>query len=499
MSIPIDNYVSIVSTTGGAAQAQERDTGFRGLVADSRIPAGVVLEFQNANAVGSWTGYSSDEYDFAKWYFSFVNKTGRMAKKMSLVNSDTDAVSPAYYGDSGQHDASGSYETTVNVDFTVGSDVLNAAIDLTGVTDNDGVATAIESTLQADLATPFTTATVTYNADIKRFIIQFAGPAVTTVSVVGADASGDTFLASIGLSGATASLGRAASTISEILDATENLSNDFFTFGFMDATTDVSVLALAADWALEKNNTFAFLAPFSLPQYQSTPSYKTAIDTMLEQGGNAITGSMWYEYLFPALICAATEYNDVGAAQNYMYMQSGELSQYAVTSEATYQTLKDLGVNFYGQTQQAGTKIAFYQHGVMSGVAGTDLKAMGPFMNEIWLKDAITVALINVQLNNPIITANASGIQRVESAILGQVQRALVNGTITIDKPLNDSQIGFITSVTNSPQAWQNVQNDGFWLDIEINLVDGQYEADYTLIYAKGDSVNKINGRNIAV
>jgi len=74
-----------------------------------------------------------------------------------------------------------------------------------------------------------------------------------------------------------------------------------------------------------------------------------------------------------------------------MYQQ-GDLTP-SVTTNALADLYDPLRVNYYGQTQTAGTNISFYQRGVLMG-GDTAPVDMNVYANEIWFKDAATTAIL---------------------------------------------------------------------------------------------------------
>ena len=502
MSIPIDNYIKIISSTVGGAALSRRSTEFRMISSSSTLPVGIVVEFSSQDAVGSFFGYASNQYIFAGIYFGFVSKSGTMASSLSWFNAVDAAAVPSILGVVTES-LSSHYDATLNITLSVNGAGESIAVDTTGDTSSADVAASIATAMALATDPAISGGTCEYDVDTTRFSVIFSGTGkVSEVGVVGDDAAGILFVSALGLGGnAYHSLGQASASYAARMDECANLSNDFFTFGLFD---DVDPADFAT-WADGQNNTFAFLHKFVEATYLSTPAYKIVMDKMLGQSGNALTQSSEdknFSHFFPAIVCAATDYSKRNAAKNYMYQQDGAFDQYAITTELQALSLKALGVNFYGQTQSAGDHLAFYQWGVMSG-GSNDIKAQGPFMNEIWLKDAFTVAMMNVFIANENLTANTAGVQLIENSITPITSEAKFNGVIQIDKDLTDLQKGSITQMTGDPLAWGVVQSDGFWLEVKVvPETDGDittYVGEYLLVYSKGDSISKIDGRNVAI
>lgn len=80
MSISIKKYVDITSGVGGSAAVKERELILRLFTKDTKVPAGVVMEFTDINDVATTFGTASEEYKRAALYFGFVSKIITKAK-----------------------------------------------------------------------------------------------------------------------------------------------------------------------------------------------------------------------------------------------------------------------------------------------------------------------------------------------------------------------------------------------------------------------------------
>ena len=201
----------------------------------------------------------------------------------------------------------------------------------------------------------------------------------------------------------------------------------------------------------------------------------------------------------PMMIEAATNYAGLNTVQNYEFQQFAGITP-SVTTDADANTYDALGINYYGSTQNAGQIISFYQTGVLQGLS-TDIIDMNAYVNEIWLKDAASVAIMNLLLAVTQIAANANGRNQILGTLQGVVNQALNNGTISVGKTLNQAQQSYITEATGDPLAWYQVQAAGYWLDVVITSSGSPlvYTATYTLIYSKDDVIRKVNGTHTLI
>ena len=128
---------------------------------------------------------------------------------------------------------------------------------------------------------------------------------------------------------------------------------------------------------------------------------------------------------------------------------------------------------------------------------------MGVYMNELWLKDAITVEFLNYMLAVAKWPANESGRAIGDGLIQGVINRAKTNGTILQAKELTSTQKAYITSLTDDGNAWRDVYSEGYKLISKVVSVTANgaehYEYQYTLIYSKGDSIRKVVGTHTLI
>jgi len=96
MAIRSTRYVDINSVVGGAATVAQRELIGRIYTTDDSLTAGEVREFTTSTAVGALFGNDSELHRMAIFYFSWISKTGKSPKKLSVARiSGTDAAT--YY------------------------------------------------------------------------------------------------------------------------------------------------------------------------------------------------------------------------------------------------------------------------------------------------------------------------------------------------------------------------------------------------------------------
>lgn len=354
--------------------------------------------------------------------------------------------------------------------------------------------------------------------------------------------------------------GSVAETITEALTASSNASNNFGSFLFLNnLNVSLSDVTAAAQWNVELNVTYMYcqaviaanvvtwqealasiggvgltLSGLTSSQIGTTTNASTAITNLQSTSslvvgqpvsgtgvpvgsviasitsGSAITISLpatasgnvtitftleQFPEQIPMMIMAATNYfSTVSAVQNYEFQQFAGVSA-SVSDDSTANAYDSININYYGVTQQAGQLIAFYQRGFLQGLV-TDILDMGAYANEVWLKDYAETSLMNLLLSSAQVPANIAGQNLISITLQSVINQALINGTISVGKTLTQSQINAITQKSNDPNAWQQVQNSGYWLNVVITTQGDpiEYIAVYTLIYSKNDVIRFIQG-----
>lgn len=514
MAISFKKYIDIVSAVGGAAATQTRELIARFYVDNPRIQPGGVMYFTTLESVRVFFGYFTPEYLRARFYFSFVGKQVTTPKKISFVRYQSVASAPKIFG--GKVGVLSTFTSYAAAKFRLTIDSVENVVecDFTGAASLSAVAAILETEINAFVDLNFANATVVFDADSGGFILTGGVEATTALIDVstGPESPTGEFLSVLGWEIAPPRLyapklalavsGAPEKTPAETFSEDADNDNNFGSFAFITAITDEQIAEVALENAA-RNVTFIFSLGVLIADLTALGGLVDGIEGVCVtlQDGDIPAPPAEYPEILPMAILAATDYNRVDAAQNYMY-QIADLTPVILSN--TYSDAADAyRMNYYGATQQAGKLIAFYQRGYMLGRTGDPLD-INTYANEIWIKDNIGVELINLQLALGKISANRQGRATVISGVQVAVDRGLFNGVISVGKILTGTQKAYITSVTGQPDAWRQVQNVGYWLDCFIELYAGpggtpEYKARYVLIYAKDDVIRKIEGSDILI
>lgn len=496
MAIPQTKYVNIISAIGGTSQVSQRDLMGRIFTSNPLVPAGAVVEFSGGSntaltAVGNYFGIASDEYKFASKYFSYISRKGTMAQKISFAPHAATATSARLFGAVKSATLS-DFTALTNASVTFVADNTTFALtglDFSAQTSLSGVAGVIQTALDTVSADKVD---FTYDATLYRF-------EASTVAT-GADheisyATGD--LATLlgmneGNTGAILSESSTATTALDALKDSAELSNNFFSFTFLTSVSGEETAI--ASWVKAQNVRYMWSMGVT------TANAGTMASTLLDYDGVGLTLDVNTEHaeFLPMAIAGAINYDNANASVDFMYQQADGITP-SVSSDTDANAYDAIRVNYYGSTQQAGNLVSFYQNGVLMG----DITSMGVYVNEAWLKDAITTNLLNLRLSLDSLPANETGLAYVKLSIHEIIEQALFNGVISVGKTLDSTQKSYIAQLTGDANAWQDIQSVGYWLTAKVqkyteNAVE-KYKVTYLLVYSKGDSINFVDGRDIMI
>lgn len=501
MAISFKRYVSITSGVGGGNAVRTRDLILRLFTTNPLAPVDAVVEMESADEVAAYFGSTSAEYLRALFYFGFVSKNITAPQKISFGRYVDAASAPRIYG------AKKTFALSAFTSITTGSFHLQmgafefdvTGLDFSGAASLAAVATILQTAIRAKTGggTLWTTATVAFDATNGRFNLVGGATGAAVVSTSAA-ATGTDIRSVLGWDATGVfSPGAAQQTPAEAFTVSVGISNNFLTFDYIATLTLDQVIAVST---VNDPLNVQFWLTTTVTQANAATWYAA----LAGFSGTSLTLaplSTEYPQLLPAAVAAATNYDARNSVQNFMYQQ-GTLTP-SVTDDATADAMDAARVNYYGRTQTAGQFIQFYQRGVMMGLA-TDPVDMNVYANEAWLKDFAGAAIMSLLLSVARVPANQTGRGQLLAVLQSVIDQALFNGTISVAKPLNTTQKLYITNLTGDENAWQQVYNSGYWLDVALDSYVTQdsrteWKATYTLIYSKDDAIRKVEGSHVLI
>jgi hypothetical protein len=497
MTISIDRYVNITSGVIGAQSVPDREfVGLR-FTTDPRVPYGTVVSVDDDGA-GQLFGNSAPETVFANQYFSYISPAPASKARTLRFAPWVDADRPARIYGARTSATLAELQAVVagTLPLTLGSDTVNlTGLDFSAAVTFADVASALQVDIRAAIVDPiWSLATVTYDAVAGAFFLV-AGAAGAAPVALGASGAGDVG----GLLGwrlplAIFSPGAAAESPLDALTKAEAVTDSFGSFAYGSTITLAQAIEVAT-YNAAQNVKYQFYHTVTFENYNAASAALFAIPSV----GlilNGLAGE--YKESLPMAVFAAIDYNRTNATVNFMYRQGPFANVNDVTDDQTADLLDAARVNYYGTTSKAGQKLAFFQEGFLMGGATAPLD-MNVHANEQWLKSALQSDLLSAQLSLNKIQASDEGRGQILVILVGRVGQAKRNGTISVGKELTTLQQIAITQLTGDPDAWRDVQTNGYWADVVIVPETGpgnvtRYVALYTLAYSKNDVVRTIRG-----
>ena len=271
MSIPQTKYVAITSGIADTQAAAYKDLILRVFTTNDKFGIGTVYEFSGSNIaadVSDFAGATTIEAKIASEYAGWVSKRANKAQKISFMRYSFEAVAPYIY-------ATQTAALATLKAVTSGSMIINlggTSYTLTGLnfssaTSYADIATVLQTAVRANTSggALWTSATVAYDAD-KLFKLTGGTTGANEIGYATAAASGTDISGLIGWSlssQAVLSQGQAAQTITDILNQSVNLTNNFLTFGFVSASDAYSNLDNIGAWVQAQNFNYRFCFEFS--------------------------------------------------------------------------------------------------------------------------------------------------------------------------------------------------------------------------------------------
>lgn len=504
MPISQSKYVDIKSGINRTQLAREKELIARIFTTNEVVAKQEVLEFEDIKDIINLFGAETDETKIATKYFSFVNKYARKPKKISFAR-DFSAGFDGYTQATKECATLAEFKTTYpspkGMTMTYGDKQYNKApimaIDLTSCNSLADVATLVQGWIRTAFEDDdiLQSSTLTYDSGSNtfRFEPNEDSDRNTFMSFTG------NFAEMLGLADNQVpikSFGADASSYSDVFDYSYQLNNNFATFVFTDNTISANNIATLANHIKEKYpSEFMYVVPVTESNKDTIQSAVSTIDGVSLE---LCEGEGAYNFVMPMAITATTDYDKENGTVNYMFTQYNEMAV-VVDDDDNANANDNLKINYYGRTQQAGNKLAFYQNGVLQG----GFQDQNIYVNEIWLKDALSTKFLNYMLSTSNWYANKAGQSIGQGLITDVIDRAKLNGTITTEKEINEDDRVFILNITSDENAWRQIYQEGYYLVTDIVKVTEnnqiKYKFVYTLIYSKGDSIKKVEGYNILV
>jgi len=283
--------------------------------------------------------------------------------------------------------------------------------------------------------------TCTYDSVAGAFILTGGTPGTGTIGYATGSLSTSLFLTSA--TGAVISQGATVTAPAAFMAAVRRQTTNWAAFTHIfnpDAYGNSVKLAFAA-WCNSTVNAVAYICPDT----DVTPTLSTSATSSLGYliGQAQYSGTiLLYDPLatnlnaFVAGTIASINYNAVAGRITLAYKsQSGQTI--TVIDATVAANLIANGYNFYGAYATANQQFNFFQNGQISG----KYLWADSFINQIWLNNALQLALLNFLANINSVPYNSQGDASIYAVCQGTIEQALSNGVISPGVNLSAGQI----------------------------------------------------------
>lgn len=298
--------------------------------------------------------------------------------------------------------------------------------------------------------------------------------------------------------GAVLSQGAAAMSPSGFMASIINQFQNWATFMLVDDPDDgngCDQKLLFSAWTSSTNNRYAYVAMDANPTPRLDASAPTSFGYRLAEAGYSGTCpiSVVTDQRFDAFICGAAASIDFEATNGRITFafrgQAGLIPD--VTTATAANNLIANGYNFYGAYATANDRFRLFQRGTVGG----DFQWLDSYVNQIWLNNALQLALMELLRSVNSVPYNDEGYELIEAACLDPINAGLNFGSIRAGVPLSESQAAQVNAAAGA-QVSDTLSTQGYYMQVlpAAPITRQARESPPSrLWYMDGQSVQKID------
>lgn len=448
-------------------------------------PIGGTIEFADADDVGLYFGYDSDEYQSAQIYFQAPDNATKTPSKLLFAQYPSEAVSAFLRGGKlgltlAQLQAlAGSLVVTID-----GVANSSAAIDLSAVTSFSEAATVI---LAGFTAPNFTVAYDTQH-DAFQFTSSSTGATSTAAFATGTLAAGLNLL--VTSAGAVVSQGAIAATPATEMATLASADQTWSVFMTIFEPVTADKVAFSA-WASAQDNRYCYVGYDSDPNAavaNSTTTWAYQIIQAKYSGTVPIYGNVTHA-AFVLSYAASLDFTRLNGRWTIAFKSQSGLVPFVTDGTAALALLGN-GYNFYGAYATSTQQFNMLQNGSVTG----EYLWLDSFLNQIWMRANLQLALINLLVSTGSIPYNNDGYAMIDAAIADPVAAAINFGAIRAGVTLSASQAQAVNQAVGLTVA-PSIQALGYY--VQVAAADpatriARQSPPITLFYTDGQSVQQL-------
>lgn len=397
---------------------------------------------------------------------------------------------------------------TLSVGQTLSGSGVTADTRITALGTGEGLAGTyyVQTTQTASSTTITATGTaldVSYDSTSGAFVIASG---VTGASSTAAFPTG-TLAASIFMTeatGAVLSQGAEAATPSGFMDSitqiTQNWGTFMTTFDPDDGSGSVQKQLFAA-WANGANNRYCYVVVDNDITATESNDATTSLGNILKTSESSGTCVLYdpNDQHIDAFVCGSAASIDFEATNGRITFafkgQDGLVA--GVTDATSANNLIANGYNFYGAYATANQQFLLFQNGQVSG----KFTWLDSYINQIWLNNALQLALMELLRNVNSVPYNQQGYALIAAACADPINAALNFGAIRTGVTLSNQQAALINNAAGTVVS-NVLQLQGWYLqiiDATPQVRDARTSPGINLWYLDGGSVQNIQLNSVLV
>lgn len=492
MTIPASQLVDITPRVIGGGLSGIEFVGTI-LSKNSRLPTGVAVPFINQKAVGEYFGTGSNEYKLAGNYFLADSNASKKPNTLWFYRFAESATSAFLRGieapklDTLKGITNGAFKITVN-----GTAITCSSLDFSSATSYSDVASAIQTKLASGLAST----TCTWDSQAKAFVIT--SPTTgdeSTITFAEAPASGTDISGVLGLTSGTLSQGSAAKTLTDCMSDCVNSNSNFWSFMPLWDETSTEATELA-EWCNNQGVRFLYVM----------------VDKSADAKVANSTACLAYQFRDYIGVCPVYNTKELGAMimgiggaldptrlngrKTWAFKAQNGLA-FTCDKETEAPILLANGYNFYGDYATASEEFKLLQNGQCTGNA----RWLDTYYGQIYLKDGLQNAWLNVLMMNNTIPYNEAGYGILRAASLDPINAAVNAGFIRQGVKLSESQKATVESEAGLDISG-TLETQGWYLQILDPTTQVRQERGTPVIsfwYMDGGSIQRILGTSTVI
>lgn len=491
MPISASKIVQINPRVIPAGSAELEITGLL-LTKNALVPFPTILQFDSKDAVCSYFGADSAEYDLATKYFMGYDNSFSKPRTLYFARR-ADKVLAAFIQGQKIKAALADFKKVTDGAFKVtidGKEDTVTAVSLAAVTSYSDVATAI----QTKLAAKFTGATVVFSSLTGGFIITSGTTGnASTINYLSKAGSGTDLSVLLCLGAASSSIlsqGSDALSGGAQMDAVTTQTRNFVTFTTVYEAEEIEALSLA-EWSSSQQVEYLYALWSENEQLMSQSANNTIAEKIVFNnygGTTAIFGSAEYA-VFIMAIAASIDWARNNGTINFAFKSQEGLAA-TVTDGTIADILKKRGFNYYGRFATRAEEFIFLYDGQMFGNYGF----IDTFINTIWFRNVIQTALMQGLKQTGRAPYTEGGYALIRAWITDPIERALRNGVIDAGLVMSEMQKAEVQQ-----EAGMDISSDLFTKGYFLQVLDpgaqarvGRDSPIINLWYTYGGSINRL-------